>query len=84
MQTLILQVRDSFVPNLLNILSQFKNEVKIKDKNLEYDPYFYERKQDLEQIILDSENGQMELLSQEQYDNEMRTFFQNLKFDENI
>ncbi len=33
MQTLTLQVKDSFVPNLINILNEFKNEITIqKDK----------------------------------------------------
>ena len=36
MQTLTLQVQDDFVPNLLNLLKEFKNEVIVKkDKNLE-------------------------------------------------
>ena len=53
MQTLILQVQDNFIPNLLNYLEQFKNEVTVKkDKNLEIDPYFYERKKKLHQIEL--------------------------------
>ena len=30
MQTLTLQVQDNFIPNLLNYLEQFKNEVTIK------------------------------------------------------
>jgi len=56
----------------------------VKDKNLEYDPYFYERKRDLEQIIEECENGTMELLSQEQYDKEMEIFFKDLKANENL
>ena len=63
MQTLSIQVEDSH-PNI----------TVIKDKNLEYDADFYERKKDLEQIIEDSENGTMEMLSQEQYDQEMKIF----------
>ena len=55
-----------------------------KDKNLEFDPYFYKRKKDLEQIIEDSENGTIELLSQEQYDKEMEIFFKDLKANENL
>jgi anthranilate/para-aminobenzoate synthase component II len=56
MQTLTLQVQDSFVPNLLNLLKEFKNEVTIKkDKNLEYDPYFYERQKQLQKDIEDIE-----------------------------
>lgn len=85
MQTLTLEVQDNFVPNLLDYLKQFQSEVKIcKDKNLEIDPYFYERKKDLEQIIEDSENGTMEMLPQKQYDHEMEIFFKDLKANANL
>ena len=85
MQTFTLQVQDSFIPNLFNILEQFQDKVIIqKDKNLEYDPFFYERKEELEQIIKECENGSMELLSQEQYDKEMEKFFEDLKVNANI
>jgi len=49
--TLTLEVKDEFLPKLTEILSQFSANVKIKDKNLEYDPYFYERKKDLEKAL---------------------------------
>jgi 5,10-methylenetetrahydrofolate reductase len=85
MRTLTLQVQDNFVPSLLNILKEFKNEVTIKkDENLEYDPYFYERQRELKQIIKECENGTMELLSQEQYDDEMKIFFKDLKANADI
>ncbi|MGB3751501.1 MAG: hypothetical protein WA945_08030 [Arcobacteraceae bacterium] len=80
MQTLTLQVQDNFVPNLLNILNEFKNEVTIKkDKNLEIDPYFYERQEKLHQIRNDVKNGDMRLLSQEESDNEIELFFKELE-----
>jgi len=53
-------------------------------KNLEYDPYFYERQKELEKIIEESENGTMEMLSQEQYDDEMKIFFKDLKANANL
>ena len=64
MQTLTLQVKDSFVPNLINILNEFKNEITIqKDKNLEYDPCFYERKKQLQQDLKEIEDGTAEMIS---------------------
>ena len=64
MQTLTLQVQDDFVPNLLNLLKEFKNEVIVKkDKNLEYDPYFYERQKQLQQDLKEIENGTAEMIS---------------------
>ena len=80
MQTLTLQVQDNFIPNLLNYLEQFKNEVTIKkDKNLEIDPYFYERKKKLHQIRTDVHNGKMRLLTQEESDKEIELFFKELE-----
>jgi len=64
MQILTLQVQDKFIPNLLKYLEQFKNEVTIKkDKNLESDLYFYERKKELNQIRNNIKSGKNELLS---------------------
>ncbi len=85
MHTLTVEVQDSVFQEFLSFISKRKESIEIKkDKNLEYDPYFYERKKDLEQIIEESENGTMELLSQEQYDEEMNIFFKDLKANENI
>ena len=80
MQTLTLQVQDNFIPNLLNYLEQFKNEVTVKkDKNLEIDPYFYERKKKLHQIRTDVHNKKMRLLTQEESDKEIELFFKELE-----
>ncbi|MDD2697186.1 MAG: hypothetical protein PHF17_00145 [Arcobacteraceae bacterium] len=80
MQTLTLQVQDSFVPNLLNFLEQFKNEVVIqKDKNLEYDPYFYERQKELQQIRADIKSGKSELISFEDFENRVNNFEKELE-----
>lgn len=85
MKTLTLQVQDNFVPNLLNILKEFKNEVTIqKDKNLEYDPHFYDRQKQLQQDIEDIDSGKAEMLSSEQFDMEMDIFFKDLKSNANI
>jgi len=76
MQTITLQVQDSFIPKLLNFLEQFKDKVKVKkDKNLELDPFFYERQKQLEQDIKDIESGKIKMLSQEEYSKEIENFF---------
>ncbi len=85
MQTISVQVEDNYVQQFMNFVNNSHSKITItKDKNLEYDPYFYERKRDLEQIIEECENGTMELLSQEQYDKEMEIFFKDLKANENL
>jgi 5,10-methylenetetrahydrofolate reductase len=85
MQTLSVQIQDDYMQQFMNFVKNSHSNVIIsKDKNLEFDPYFYERKKDLEQIIEDSENGTMEMLSQEQYDQEMEIFFKDLKANANL
>ena len=80
MQTMAIQIQDNYVQNFMRYVNNHSEGIVVtKDKNLEYDPYFYERKKDLEQVIEDSENGTMEMLSQEQYDDEMKIFFKDLK-----
>jgi len=80
MQTLTVNIQDGFIQDFLSIVEHYKGKIQIqKDKNLEYDPYFYERKQQLQQNIDDIDSGKIEMLSQEQYDKEMNIFFTELK-----
>jgi hypothetical protein len=80
MQTLTIDIKDNFVQDFLAIVEHYKENIQIrKDKNLEYDPYFYDRQTQLQQDIEDIENGKIEMLSQEQYDSQMNNFFDELK-----
>jgi len=80
MQTLTVNIQDGFIQDFLSIVEHYKDKIQIqKDKNLEYDPYFYERKKQLQQDISDIDSGKIEMLSQEQYDKEMNSFFTELK-----
>ena len=80
MQTLTVNIQDGFIQDFLSIVEHYKGKIQIqKDKNLEYDPYFYERKKQLQQDINDIDSGRIEMLSQEQYDNEINSFFTELK-----
>jgi hypothetical protein len=55
---------------LVNFLKEFKNEVTIKkDKNLEYDQYFYERQKELEEIRNDIKSGNSQLISFADFEN---------------
>jgi 5,10-methylenetetrahydrofolate reductase len=85
MQTMTVQIEDNYVSDFMTYVNNHSENMTVfKDKNLEYDPYFYERKKELEQVIEECENGTMEMLSQEQYDNEMKIFFKDLKANANI
>ena len=57
MHTLTVNIQDSVFQEFLNFVSQRKELIEItKDKNLEYDSYFYERKQELQKDIDDIDN----------------------------
>jgi len=80
MQTLTVNVQDNFIQDFIAIIEHYGDKIQLKkDKNLEYDPYFYERKKQLQQDIDDIDSGRMEMLSQKQYDTEMNSFFTELK-----
>ncbi len=52
MRILTIEVKDDFMTEFMNVLDNFKDNIKVtKDKNLEEDPYFYERQKKLQQII---------------------------------
>jgi hypothetical protein len=60
MQTLTIQVKDDFMTEFMKMIDTVKDNVVVqKDKNLEYDPYFYERQKKLQQIRDDIESGKM-------------------------
>ncbi len=51
---------DEFVKNS-------KGAVQIFDKDLETDPYFYERKRSIERTIQQVDNGEMKMLSNDEF-----------------
>jgi len=80
MQTLAVQIQDNFLQNFMSyVKNHSENIVVAKDKNLEIDPYFYERRKKLHQIRADVQSGKMKLLTQEESDNEIELFFQELE-----
>jgi hypothetical protein len=80
MQTMAVQIKDDYVQNFMSYVNNHSENITIKkDENLELDPYFYERQEELHQLRADIKSGDMEMLSQEQYDKEMKQFFADLK-----
>ncbi len=80
MQTLTIEVKDDFMIEFMKIIDTVKDNVIVKkDKNLEYDPYFYERQKKLQKIRDDIKSGKAQMLTQEQYDIEMEQFFDKLE-----
>jgi len=78
MQTLSVQIQDDYMQQFMNFVKNSHSNIIIaKDKNLELDSYFYERKKELQQIRDDIKSGEMEMLSEAQYDKEIEDFFLN-------
>jgi hypothetical protein len=58
MKTLTIEVKDEFFPEFMQMIEAVKDNVIVKkDKNLELDPYFYERQKELKQILENKGNG---------------------------
>jgi len=80
MQTISVQIQDSYVQKFMSYVNNHSENITIsKDKNLEIDPYFYERKKRLHQIRDDVHNGKMRLLTQKESDDEIELFFKELE-----
>jgi len=80
MQTMSVQIQDSYVQKFMSYVNNHSENITIsKDRNLEIDPYFYERKKKLHQIRDDVKSGKMEMLSEEQYEREIEQFFSELE-----
>ena len=80
MQTLTINIQDNFIQEFLTIIEHYKDKIQLKkDKNLEYDPYFYQRQEQLQQDIKDIDSGKIQMLSQQEYDAQMNNFMDELK-----
>ncbi len=80
MQTFSIQIEDSYMQQFMNFVNKSHSNIIItKDKNLELDPYFYERQKELHRIRDEIKNGKMELLSEEEAEREMKLFFKELE-----
>ncbi len=78
METLIVNVQDSFMQDFLTIVEDNKEKIQIQKAtpaNLNVDILFDERKKQLKKLITDSENGTMEMLTTDEYNNEISTLF---------
>lgn len=60
------QIQDDYVQSFMNYVNKHSDNITIsKDKNLELDPYFYERQKELHQIRDGIKNGNIEMVSHE-------------------
>ncbi len=84
MQTIHLEVKDSYVANIMTLLHSLKDgmidKIEIQsDPNLKEDPYFYERREELHKLRDDVRSGKMQMFTQNEYDEDMALFMKNLE-----
>ncbi len=64
MQTMAIQIQDDYVNDFINYVNNHSDSITItKNKNLEYDTYFYERQTELHKIRTDIKNEKNQLIS---------------------
>ena len=79
MQTLTVQVQDSFMQEFLNFVESRQENIHIeKDYNLEYDPYFYKRQRELHKIRGEIKSGKAEMISNDDFWEEIDSFVDTL------
>ena len=80
MQTLKITIEDDFLQDFLSIVEHYKDKIKIeKDENLLYDPYFYDRQKELNQIRDGIKNGDRQLISFEELEDKINHFEKELE-----
>jgi hypothetical protein len=66
MQTMAVQIQDDYIP-------------VTKDKNLEYDPYFYERKKQLQQDMNDIDSGKIKMIENDVFWDDIDNYVESLQ-----
>jgi len=80
MQTIAVQIQDSYVTNFMSYVDNHSENISIaKDKNLEYDPYFYERQKELHQIKNDIDNGKIQMIENDDFWNDIDIFVETIQ-----
>jgi hypothetical protein len=80
MQTIAVQIKDNYIQNFMSYVSNHSENITIKkDTNLEYDPYFYERQEELQQIKNNIKNSNSDLISFEDFENKTTQFEKELE-----
>jgi len=80
MHTLTVNIQDSVFQEFLNFVSKRKGSIEItKDKNLELDPYFYERQKQLHQDLEEVESGKPEMISHDNLWDNINSHLKSIK-----
>ena len=79
MQTIAVQVQDNYVQKFMSYINNHSESITIsKDRNLEIDPYFYERQKELHQIKNDIDNGKIQMIENDDFWSDIDDFVETL------
>ena len=80
MQTLSIQIQDNYMQQFMNFVKESHSNIIVsKDRNLELDPYFYERQKELHQDLEEVESGKAEMISHDDLWNNINTHLKSIK-----
>ncbi len=80
MQTVAVQIQDSFMQDFLSFVNNNQENITItKDKNLELDPYFYERQKELQEIRDNIKSGKIQMVSHDTMWNNIKEHLSTIK-----
>ena len=69
----IIQIDDDYTEEFELFVKKSEGHIKVmNDENLEYDPYFYERKAQLDATIKAVDDGSMQMYNHEEWDAQMK------------
>ncbi len=75
----MIRIDDSYEDKLTSfVLENAEHMEIINDTNLEYDAYFYERKEQLDNIITAIDNGNMHMYSEDEFNTKMKNLEEKL------
>ncbi len=80
MQTMAVQIQDNYIQQFISYVNDHSENITItKDKNLEHDPYFYDRQRKLHQIKNDIDSGKIQMIENDDFWNDIDNFVETLQ-----
>jgi len=79
MQNIAIQVQDDYVSHFMDYINNHSESITIlKDKNIEFDPYFYERQKELHQIKNNIDNGRIQMIENDEFWDDIDNYVETL------
>ena len=80
MQIMSIQIQDNYIQKFMSYVNSHSENITIaKDKNLELDPYFYERQKELHQIKNNIDNGKIQMIENDEFWDDIDNFVETLQ-----